>query len=196
MSCVYPCGSQCYRAVVGPTLGPWRPSSLCRPGPDAHRRIRGAGCRRWRPDPRDSRREERQHLFSYRESLPEARNHGQSASRVSRPPTPAPPIFITHRNQQAEHPATRETAHLHGIALDPGGAGVVAAGLVDGGEGVLGNSPAVRQGFPGRYALGSDAHNSETSNGMHSEQRFRKASSVARRTSSTLRSIRRSMYDR
>ena len=97
--------------------------------------------------PRDSRREERQHLFSYRESLPEARNHGQNASRVSRPPTPAPPIFITHRNQQAEYPATRETAHLHGIALDPGGAGVVAAGLVDGGEGVLGNSQLYDRGF-------------------------------------------------
>ena len=36
-------------------------------------------------DTRDSRDEEGQHLSSYRESLPEARNHGQNASRVSRP---------------------------------------------------------------------------------------------------------------
>ena len=34
---------------------------------------------------------------------------------MSRPQDPRPPIYITHRDRQARHSATRETTHLHGI---------------------------------------------------------------------------------
>ena len=79
-----------------------------------------------------------------RKPVTTGKTHPACRARQPRPHTNAASRTVTSRPRTS---ATRETGHLHGIALDPGGAGVVAAGLVDGGEGVLGNSQLYDRGF-------------------------------------------------